>query len=68
MAKSKLNLMGIKLTVQSQEFEETPVIIKQKETAPKNSVVKLLGEKKKKKIKQSEKKTHRYKKSDKNNC
>lgn len=48
MAKSKLNLMGIKLTVQSQEFEETPIIIKQKKTAPKNSVVKLLGEKKKK--------------------
>lgn len=51
MAKSKLNLMGIKLTVQSQEFEETPIIIKQKKTAPKNSVVKLLGEKKKKKDK-----------------
>lgn len=48
MAKSKLNLMGIKLTVQSQEFEETPIIIKQKKTVPKNSVVKLLGKKKKK--------------------
>lgn len=61
MATSKLNLVGKKLTFQSQEFEETPIMIKWKKTAPKNTVVKLLG---KNKIKQSEKKTHRYLKSD----
>lgn len=46
--------MGKKLTFQSQEFEETPIMIKQKKTAPKNSVVKLLGEKKDKAVREKD--------------
>ena len=36
------------------ESKETPIMIKQKKTAPKNSVVKLLGEKKDKAVREKD--------------
>ena len=54
MAKSKRNLVGKKLAFQNQELEETPIMIKQKKIAPKNTVVKLLGKKQDKAVREKD--------------